>query len=303
MDTPASAIEVTMTCQNCGHDNAGWAKTCEHCGQTLEHHAARDAERPDAAVRTAPSVPSTDLQLERAEFDNPAHASTCAMCANPLDREYYQVNDRSMCHRCSELVRASADEGSRVSRGLRAIGAGFAAAIGGSILYYAILALTGYEIGLIAIVVGWGVGRAVSWGARGRGGWFYQTAAVSLTYLAIVSAYVPLIVAEFRKGAETHATAATPGSDRATPVSQPVSAAPESEADDTPPSGGSALLAIVVLVGFLLALPFLGGFENIIGLVIIGIGLYEAWKANKRRVLQITGPHAITTAATVSAQG
>ena len=43
--------------------------------------------------------------------------------------------------------------------------------------------------------------------------------------------------------------------------------------------------------------PFLGGFENIIGIIIIGIGLYEAWKLNRRVELTISGPHALASAA------
>jgi hypothetical protein len=42
-------------------------------------------------------------------------------------------------------------------------------------------------------------------------------------------------------------------------------------------------------------LPFLAGAQNIMGIVIIGIGLYEAWKINKRRIVSVTGPHAIGT--------
>jgi hypothetical protein len=55
-------------------------------------------------------------------------------------------------------------------------------------------ALTGYEFGLIAIVVGFLVGAAVEKGSNGRGGWQYQTLAMFLTYTSIVSSYVPLII-------------------------------------------------------------------------------------------------------------
>ena len=291
-----------MTCQNCGYENSNWAKACNQCGQTLEHQApSGQAGGSTEGGRAAPR--SGDLQLERAEFENSAHASACAMCANPLVGEYYQVNDRIMCHRCCDLVRGSMEAGSPVGRGLLSIGAGLAAAIGGSILYYAILATTGYEFGLIAILVGWGVGRAVNWGGRGRGGWFYQAVAISLTYLAIVSAYVPLVVSEIRKGTETRQSATTSSGATATPVSHPVSPAAEVPAESAPPTAGSAFAAIAILLGILLAMPFLGGMQNIMGLVIIGIGLYEAWKANRRRVLAISGPHAITAAAAVSVQG
>jgi len=37
-----------------------------------------------------------------------------------------------------------------------------------------------------------------------------------------------------------------------------------------------------------LAAPFLAGASNIMGIIIIGIGLYEAWKFNKRVI--VNGP-------------
>ena len=45
-----------------------------------------------------------------------------------------------------------------------------------------------------------------------------------------------------------------------------------------------------------MALPFLAGFENIIGIIIIGIGLWEAWKLNPRMQLEITGPYRVAAA-------
>src|SRR5205085_4370131 len=91
--------------------------------------------------------------------------------------------------------------GSRFSRGLRATGLGLLAAAAGCLLYFAVAAITGREFGVVAIAVGLMVGEAVRRGSRGRGGWAYQTLAVALTYLAIVSTYVPLIAKEFQKGA------------------------------------------------------------------------------------------------------
>jgi len=257
----------------------------------------------DGNAAALPPVPTIDLQLERAEFDNPAQASTCAGCATPLTGQYYQINDKSVCPRCCEQVRASFEAGSPIMRALRAIGAGVAAAIGGSILYYAILAITGYEFGLIAIVVGYGVGRAVNWGSGGRGGKFYQAVAIVLTYLAIVSAFVPLLVAEFRKQDQPTQTTATRGNVAVMETVSTTDPAPTRPVDAEAQTTVNPLVAIAILIGFLLALPFLGGIQNIVGLVIIGIGLYEAWKLNRPRVLEITGPHTISTAITIGAQG
>jgi hypothetical protein len=115
-----------------------------------------------------------------------------------------------------------------------------------------VLALSGYEIGIIAIAVGWLVGKGVRWGSGGRGGPLYQALAIGLTYLAIVATYIGMALKGF-------------------------------SADEASPP-----ILIILIVG--LALPFLAGFQNIIGLVIIGIGLYEAWKINRRVPLAISGP-------------
>jgi hypothetical protein len=49
------------------------------------------------------------------------------------------------------------------------------------------------------------------------------------------------------------------------------------------------LLAIVFALS--LAAPFLAGVQNLVGLLIIGVALWEAWKFNARQPLSISGPH------------
>jgi hypothetical protein len=228
----------------------------------------------------------TELQLDRAEFDEQQPAAACATCATALTTEYYEVNGNMVCTACRSQLDADPDRGTRVSRLLRALGAGSLAAIGGSLLYWAILAITGYEFGLIAVVVGIAVGKAVNWGSRGKGGWRYQTIAMTLTYLAMVSAYVPLIIAEVAKqpAAQTQADGGQ---------TAPVLSGDQASADE--PSLAGAVIAIVMLAAFVCAIPFLAGIENILGILILGFGLYEAWKRNRRVEVVITGPHAIAT--------
>ncbi len=48
--------------------------------------------------------------------------------------------------------------------------------------------------------------------------------------------------------------------------------------------------ALPVAIAITLAAPFLVGIKNIIGILIIGFALYEAWKMNRRAVLDISGP-------------
>ena len=114
--------------------------------------------------------------------------------------------------------------------------------LAGSVLYYAILAMSGYEFGLIAIVVGMAVGKAVNWGAYGRGGWRYQTMAIALTYLAIVSSYVPLIISEIGRQPVAAEASARPG-ETATPAAQ-------NQAATSPAHGGGCDRGDPILSGW-----------------------------------------------------
>ena len=146
---------------------------------------------------------------------------------------------------------------------VRSVAFGTAAAAVGAALYWGVSALTGYEVGLIAIAVGFMVGLAVRAGSYAKGGWLYQTIAVALTYASIVSSYVP---------------------DLAGPLM--------ASRDSSEPLSLLGKVAVIGLVfAFALVAPVLAGTDNLIGLIIIGIGLYQAWKINKRRELVVSGPY------------
>jgi hypothetical protein len=217
-----------------------------------------------------------ELQFDRAEYAAaPPTASVCRSCGQNLWDVYYGVNGKPLCERCKTDVELARNQGSRIERFLRAVAFGTGAGAVGAGIWYGIRALTGYEFSLIAIVVGFMVGSAVKAGARGRGGWPYQVLAVFLTYTAIVSTYVPYIV----------------GGLAATRPPVPASVA------TAEPSVATGLLALIVLAVLVLALafaaPFLGGAQSILGLLIVGFGLWEAWKINRVTPLEITGPHRV----------
>jgi|SRR5690349_23012207 len=250
-------------------------------------------------------------------------ATTCKACSRPIANTYYQANGAIICESC----RAALDQprGSRFSRGMRATGLGLAAALAGSLLYFAVAAITGREFGLVAIAVGYMVGKAVRRGSRGRGGWAYQSLAVGLTYLAIVSTYVPLIAKEFQKSAAkkdfSHVEARTPMADtitisaRGPDVGRAIDSAATAKRTDTgfavmqagAPKAtpratpvrprrlgpGTVLLGVGALVLLAAMIPIFAGFSNIIGLLIIGIAVFEAWKLNRRVSLTITGPYRV----------
>jgi hypothetical protein len=249
-----------------------------------------------------PEVSGTDqIRFDRAEFAEQPLATSCSLCGEPLGESYFEVNGAVACARCREtLENASArPPGTRPGRFLRALSAGLAAAAVGAGIYYGVRALTGYEFGLIAIVVGLMVGGAVRWGSHGRGGWRYQALAIALTYLSVVSTYAPFVFEAFeRMGDGTAAapavsdTAAAPGAPAAPATGAPAGTPPATAATPAAPKMTPVQIALgVTAIGFiLLAAPFLAGFENFMGWVILGIALYQAWKMNKRRPLVVSGP-------------
>ena len=105
---------------------------------------------------------------------------------------YYTSGGRLICTHCADRILATGAPEPGTQGLLRAALFGAGAALLGTIVYFAVLALSGYEIGLIAVGVGWLVGKAVRKGGYGCGGWKLQVLAVGLTYCSIVGSYVPL---------------------------------------------------------------------------------------------------------------
>jgi hypothetical protein len=225
-----------------------------------------------------------EIQFDRADFAQPAGEASCGVCGRSLQGHYFEVNGIMVCEGCRYAVETAFNQRGGTRGFLKAAFAGFGAAVAGSILYYAVRELTGYEIGLISILVGWGVGKAVHWGSRGKGGWAYQSLAVFLTYMAIASTYVPAVFQEFSKPATKEKPAATATSQGGGTAAI---AKPKPEEDL---SAGDFMIALGAFLLLIAAIPFLAGFQNVIGLLIIAFGLWEAWKINRRTALSISGP-------------
>jgi hypothetical protein len=204
-----------------------------------------------------------ELQFERAEYaSGRPGAPVCCTCQRPASREYHQFNGRLYCADCRRQIEQSLDRLYQSGNLPLAFLYGLGAAVLGSILFYAVTAITGYEIGLIAVVVGWLVGKAVRKGSGSVGGWQYQALAMFFTYVSIVSISVPGITHALSNGS------AQPGS----------------------------LRFYLVVFELAMASPVMGGFRNILGIVILGIGLWEAWKFNRRVNVKFTGPFAVAGA-------
>ncbi|HXO84359.1 MAG TPA: LIM domain-containing protein [Gemmatimonadales bacterium] len=239
-----------------------------------------------------------NLQFDHAEPTAAGGAQTaamsCSVCNTPLSDTYFVANGQIVCERCRRAVEEEWNRGGAAGRLGKAVALGVLAMIACSILWYIVLKLTDSQWGILAVVVGLVVGGAVRKGSHGRGGWRYQALAILLTYTAIVSSYVPLIIESARdQAAQTASLDSTMTTDLAKD-SVFLEDSVASAATNTRDSGPLAkVFAIVVLLGFLYALPFLAGIENIIGILIIGFALYEAWKLNRKVELNVTGPHRV----------
>lgn len=240
------------------------------------------------------------MQFDQAELGSEGEREfECSFCQAPLSSSYFELSGQPSCEACRYKVEAELATPPGVSGFFKAAMAGAVAAAVGAGIYYAVLALSGYEIGLVAIVVGFLVGRAVRWGSNGRGGWGYQTLAVGLTYLAIVSTYIPMIVQQVgedqQAGVEQAASLGEPEAAAGTAPVQAAAATGETAggADAAEMGAAGFFLGLGALVLLAAALPFLAGIENIMGIIIIGFGLFEAWRVNKRLVLTVAGPFEI----------
>ena len=211
---------------------------------------------------------------------------TCTACHRAITDEYFDVNGQSVCDSCrTQLVLLT-----ETPRGwglfVKAAVFGVVAAILGAILYYAVIAITNFEIGIVAIAIGYMVGWAIRKATANRGGRRYQVLAVVLTYWAVGLAYTPITFQQLAK-AEKLEQAAKQTTGTATPP------APES-ADD---AGMNLLIALGIVLFFSLALPVLVVFGSLPGgllsALIIGIGMKQAWQMTAVPPLQISGPYRI----------
>jgi hypothetical protein len=210
------------------------------------------------------SSTGSELSFERAEFDGQAPPTlACAFCNKPLAGQYWQIATRPACEQCRGSIARELDSSRSGQSFLRALGYGSLAALVGCIGWIAIEKLFHVQIGFVAIGVGYLVGKAVRKGSGGLGGKRYQALALALTYAAIALASLPELLEAVRQRADASSGAA---------------------------SGAPSLSGWALLLGIALASPFLQGTENIIGLFIIGIGLYEAWKYTRAVPVEVLGP-------------
>jgi hypothetical protein len=143
-------------------------------------------------------------------------------------------------------------------------------------LYFGIAALTGYEFGLVAVVVGLLVGGAVRKGSNGRGGWRYQALAMFLTYTAVAATDSSMIARAVSHEMQAKADSAQVA--RAGSPTTGVTAGLTAPADSPPGQAdlpGPMALAIGLgsVLAFAYAAPIMVGIATPLHLLIAGFAL------------------------------
>jgi len=219
---------------------------------------------------------------------------SCAVCRRAIAAEYFDVNGQSVCGPCRDQLAEQTVPPRGWAVLVRPALYGFAAAILGAILYYAVIAITDFEIGIVAIAIGYMVGYAVRAGAGGKGGRRFQVLALVLTYWSVGLAYTPLtfqgMAEQSKQEAET------------LPAAVDADVAPESAAEASASPGSIQVpVALAVLTGLSLALPVLAIVTSLPGgllsAAIIAFGMQQAWRMTGTPQLQISGPYRIAGAA------
>ncbi len=242
-----------------------------------------------------------DSVVPRAGADTESAGSRCTSCQTPLDSEYFDVSGQHVCRACSEKVVYQGATLRGMGTLVRAGAVGVVAAVLGAVAYFAILAVSGYEIGLVAIAIGYMVGYGVRLGTRGRGGRRFQVLALVLTYWAIGLAYSSLAIQQEIQGRskEASASASGPQTSGDTPDVGPGTPASPAASEEAPLTGAGFALALLQLLAFTFALPALVIAESLPGSLlsaaIIGFGMLQAWKMTAASAVTVSGPYRIGT--------
>ncbi len=274
------------------------------------------------AVSPGPDPAGGDISFDKAQYDS-REAPVCLSCKRPISGRYFQLNGKPFCNNCHDLVLAHFDRKLNGAQKLAGAVLVLAAVVGCSVGWYAIREATGYEIGLIAIGVAYVIAKALRRASGGLGSRGLQVAAIALTYLSIAGANVPIIVKAMlqTKAENAAADTATPGDTAPSadkPPAGPATAAPAvavgapaakqapaAAAVAEPPAMNRALglsLFALIVLGLALAAPFLALPENILGVLIIGIALYQAWRLTAAVPLNWEGPLSYEPPATAPAR-
>ena len=210
-----------------------------------------------------------DLQFDQVEWQD--LRPKCTACGEVLEGTYFQLAGHNICPNCAEQVRTGQQRPSMTAV-LRGALYGLGAAIVGAAGYALFLVLTNIEFAWITIGIGWLIGTAMRQGSGGLGGRRMQVLAVLLAYFAITISSAPVIARQWLQSAQAEAAKNK-----------------EKPPREVTPAGYVVVAAIALLSP---VLSFLGGgiVSPLLGLFILAVGLYQAWRMTARDARHLAGP-------------
>jgi hypothetical protein len=228
-------------------------------------------------------------QFGTAEYVGSPGGDHCQFCHQPITGNYYRVNGAMSCPGCAEKLRGTVAKDSHAAY-VRALLFGIGAAIAGMMLYAIFEIATGVIIGYVSLAVGWMVGKAMMKGSNDVGGRRYQITAVLLTYVAVSTAAVPVII----HYARAHQRPAQTQPQKLQDEQQQL----ESEFGQKPKLPQHPKLALGAVLGrlvlFGLASPFIevvsSPIGGLIGLIILFVGIRIAARITAGRLAEVFGP-------------
>lgn len=241
---------------------------------------------------------SAELSFDKATYATKTDAgggAPCAHCNGPLGEQYWQWQSRPVCASCrtklSDMLVASQ---SKKSFG-RAVLFGGLTALGCGTAYAIFVARMDYQLALVTIGIAFLIAKVMRRCSAGVGGRKYQVLAVGLTYLASAMGYVPSVYAGLA-GSSDEKTPAAKTSTPSTAASAPATSETASQSAEDHVGIGGLLAAIALLFAITLAAPVLTATQAPMGLLIVGFGLWEAWKLSRGLPLSLDGPYRVAPA-------
>jgi hypothetical protein len=273
---------------------------------------------PQTSPPPLPPAVSSDAAPSNGEEDKPvvtptANGKVCHACNHLFHGTFYTLQQMVYCEPCRNAMLEKPPTRTGMSTFMKAGCLGYFAALAAAAVWATVTILTGYALGIIAIVVGLIVGAIVR--KFSGGGRRYQFLALFLTVTALAYATVPMFICEVIKNPEMRAEFTSAFEKGKAPPIQNDQVEPlpvdnknenvpaEATTNNTPIASQQlempakpveillALLALVlaVVIGpyVLYALTFVG---NPMSFLFLGIALWEAWKLAAVRAPEFAGP-------------
>jgi uncharacterized membrane protein len=192
-------------------------------------------------VTAVPAEPAKRLSAVPPALLEIAAGTPCVRCGSRIEGNYFVANGHVVCANCRESLEGSASAAVRWGIGAALVAAG---------VYYAVFAVWRMNFVLIAVIAGVLIGLAVRRGAQSNRAQRFRFVAVGLTYLCVVSTYLPALIAM----------------------------------PDVPDAFHAGLRALYLPFLMLISM------KNPVTLILLGFGLHEAWKLSAPHVVNVDGP-------------